>query len=80
MSEKDYLDAVGSRCSISDNSPCVRCKAVHEACKYIHELEAESKQSQKALASAEKVIEGMDFQSGCSWCEKNNEIRNKYEE
>lgn len=29
---------------------------------------------------AEKVIQDMDFQSGCSWCEKNNEIRNKYEE
>ena len=39
MSEEAYLEAVGNRCSISDNSKCVRCKAVTEAVKYIHELE-----------------------------------------
>ncbi len=41
MSRDAYLDAVGNRCRVSDDSPCVRCKAVHEACKYIRELETE---------------------------------------
>ena len=43
MSEVDYLNAVGNRCSIGDNSKCVSCKAVHEAVKYVKELEAENK-------------------------------------
>lgn len=33
----------------------------------------------EAVEARDKVIEDMDFQSGCSWCEKNNEIRNKHE-
>jgi hypothetical protein len=38
--ERAYLYAVGNRCSISDNSACVRCDAVSKACRYIHVLEA----------------------------------------
>lgn len=68
-------------------------EAVEAAEKKSHEIWDALKEQTKELARAytkieslkeavearDKVIENMDFQSGCSWCEKNNEIRNKFE-
>jgi len=53
MSEKEkaYLDAVNNRCSISDNSPCVNCKAIHASCEYIHTLEAENTKLKEELSA-----------------------------
>ena len=36
-----YLEAVGNRCSISDGTNCLDCKAVSASVEYIEELEAE---------------------------------------
>jgi len=48
--ERNYLRAVGNRCSISDHgNKCVNCKAVKESVKYVKYLRSEVEGLEKRI-------------------------------
>ena len=57
-----------------------RLKAKVFVCRFFNDLlERKMIRLEAENARLTKVIEDMDFQSGCSWCEKNNKIRSESE-